>query len=179
MNFSSTNFPRSHHASRDTVTRSRQAVTTVITFLPSFHFVFLSHNQVTILIAFAFLTLDTALSPARFIQRKADPSYPLKNPLVTIVISDYPRGLSFVPGVDLNSFSPAVRTFHSLSISYHSVTHSRRYFIITSPRFFVFYRDDDNIATSAEKSKRRSRKAIFLRESQTIRDVTSCQFSLR
>jgi len=71
MNFSSTNFPRSQHAPRDTVTRPRQAVTTVITFLPSFRFVFLSHNQVTILIAFAFLTPDTALSPVRFMRGDA------------------------------------------------------------------------------------------------------------
>lgn len=69
MNFSSTNFPRSYHAPRDTVTRSRQAVTTVITFLPSFRFVFLSHNQVTILIAFAFPNSGySALSPVRFIR---------------------------------------------------------------------------------------------------------------
>lgn len=100
MNFSNTNFPRSYHAPRDTVTRSRQAVTTVITFLPpSFRYVFLSHNQVTILIAFAFLTLNTALSPARFVGRNADPSpssLPLPSHLIPSLSSSSRGRFKFV-----------------------------------------------------------------------------------
>lgn len=121
MNFSNTNFPRSYHAPRDTVTRSRQAVTTVITFLPLQRFVFLSHNQVTILIAFAFLTRDTALSPARFIGRNADPflpppsflsflSHSIPSPKTPSSLATI-RGASYLrlPEVDLNSFAFAIR----------------------------------------------------------------------
>lgn len=66
----------SQHARRDTVAQPWQAVTTVITFLPSFRSVFLSHNQVTILIAFAFLTLDTLLQLSSRARPRASISSP-------------------------------------------------------------------------------------------------------
>lgn len=180
MNFSSTNFPRSYHAPRDTVTRSRQAVTTVITFLPSFRFVFLSHNQVTILIAFAFLTLDTALSPARFIWGMLPfllPS-PLPPPSQTLHLfylalsPDYSRGYPILAlEVDLNSFAlflllflvpfPRLSVSFSLSFSFLIAPRTavcRRYFFITPPTSFVFYRDD-SITTRGSRSGPRRRQS--------------------
>lgn len=153
MNFSSTNFPRSYHAPRDTVTRSRQAVTTVITFLPSFRFVFLSHNQVTILIAFAFLTLDTALSPARFVRRNADPPPParpppVENPPWSPIVRA--RGIR---GADLNSCpSPPAFALPLFSLSSRLLSFRDPqppiFFHYASEVLCFFYRDDDNIATS-------------------------------
>lgn len=181
MNFSSTNFPRSYHAPRDTVTRSRQAVTTVITFLPSFRFVFLSHNQVTILIAFAFLTLDTALSPARFIRGMLPfllpflPLSPFANPppIPLPLSSDCSRGYPILAlEVDLNSFALSLLLFNPLcgaSLLLHAFLSfsfliaprtpvCRRYFFITPPTSFVFYRDD-SITTRRSRSGPRRRQS--------------------
>lgn len=118
------------------------------------------------------------------------PPSPRKHPPVTIVVSDYSGVIpSLVPGVDLNSFLFTVRAFvvpfaspeaHSSPVSYHSVSYPAAADIFSlrlrDPLFFI-----GTMITSQPPrvAKRRSQKAIFLRESQTVRDVASCQFSLR
>lgn len=128
MNFSSTNFPRSLPTTLYEIRSHgrRQAVATVITFLPSFRCVFLSHNQVTILITFAFLTADTERY-VRFILYNGYTAFTSLTPaalpgnIVFILCHPAIRGMDglshlHVLEINLNSFEPLCSHFLFLSL---------------------------------------------------------------